>query len=650
MKDMKKILILFLAGMLTMSLQAKDLVVTSPDGHLKMTIRTSGGLTFLISRDGRKIVWSEGLSLDVDGRILPGEKDKVRKALRTRKDEVLHPVVAVKNSAVRNRYNGVVLQYKGGYDVEFRLFDDGAAYRFITRFPDSVTVKGETLRLLFPDSTQAFYPREESFFSHNERLYVHLEVADIQPGDLASLPALFEVPGGAEVLLTESDLRDYPGMWITGTGGNAIESTFPYYPVRTEQTRDRNVKPVERADYMARTAGSRSFPWRVLAIAPGAKDLLENEIVYRLASPSKIKDPSWIHPGLVAWDWWNALNVYGVDFVSGVNTATYKYFIDFASQHDIPYIILDEGWYKLGDLLDVNPDVDLPELLRYAKEKNVGIILWVVWKTLDDQLTEALDKFAAWGVKGIKVDFMQRDDQWMVNYYRRVAEEAAKRHLLVDFHGAYKPSGLRREYPNVISREGVKGLENNKWCDCITSQHNVTLPFTRMVPGPMDYTPGAMVNAHKKNFFVSWGRPMSMTTRVQQMAMYVVYESPLQMLADNPSNYLRNPECLEFMAHVPTTWDETHALAGKVGEYVAVARRKGDKWYVGAMNGEQPRDLTLDLSFLPEGTWQVTLFEDGVNAPKYAQDYRKKMITLSGRSLEIHMDTGGGWVGVFEKK
>ncbi len=647
---MKKILLTFIAVMTAVLLQAKDLTVTSPDGHLRMVIHTGGKLSFVVTRDGKKIVSSPGLSLSLADRTLPLEKDRIKKTLRTKKDEVLHPVVAVKNSAVRNRYNGLVLQYRGGYDVEFRLFDDGAAYRFVTRFPDSVIVKKETVRFDFPDSTWSFFPREESFFSHNERLYVHLAVADIQQGDLGSLPALFEVPGGTKVLVTESDLRDYPGMWLTGTGGNGIEGTFAYYPLKTKQMRDRDVKPVERADYMARTAGSRSFPWRVLAIAPQAKDLLENEIVYRLASPNRIKDPSWIKPGLVAWDWWNALNIYGVDFKSGVNTKTYKYYIDFASAWHIPYIIMDEGWYKLGNLLDINPDIDLPELFRYAREKKVGIILWVVWKTLDDQMEEALDKFAEWGVKGIKVDFMQRDDQWMVNYYSRVAEEAAKRHLLVDFHGAYKPSGLRREYPNVISREGVKGLENCKWSDLITPRHNVTLPFIRMVPGPMDYTPGAMVNAHRKNYFISWDRPMSMTTRVQQMAMYVVYESPLQMLADNPSNYLKNKECLQFMAQMPTTWDETRALAGEVGEYVAVARRKGDKWYVGAMNGEKPRDLTLDLSFLPQGTWQVTLFEDGVNSGRYAQDYRKKVITLAGRSLGIHMDTGGGWVAVFEKK
>ncbi len=642
--------LLLVTGLFLSALQAKERELLSPDGQMKLIIRTEGTLSFTLERDGREVVTVPALSLQVGERLLPLLNDRVRKVIKKADDEVLHPVVPVKNSAVRNRYHGLLFQYKGGYEVEFRLFDDGVAYRFITHFPDTVTVWEETARFLFPEGTMAWYPREEDFFSHNEREYVHLAVPEIGKGDLASLPALFSVPGGPYVLLCESDLRDYPGMWIQGTGSGAVEAVFPRYPVKTEQIRDRNVKPVERAGYLARTAGRRSYPWRVLAVAPQAAGLLENEIVYRLASPLRLKDTEWIHPGLVAWDWWNALNVYGVDFHSGVNTATYKYFIDFASDHGIPYIILDEGWYRLGDLLDINPEVDLPELLRYAREKNVGIILWVVWKTLDDQLQQALDSFAAWGVKGIKVDFMQRDDQWMVNYYRRVAEEAAKRHLLVDFHGAYKPAGLRREYPNVLTREGVKGLENNKWCDCITPRHNVTLPFIRMVPGPMDYTPGAMVNAHRKNFHVSWDRPMSMTTRVQQLAMYVVYESPLQMLADNPSNYLREPECLELMAAMPTTWDETHALAGEVGEYVAVARRKGNQWYVGAMNNETPRDLVLDLSFLPEGTWKVTVFEDGINADRYAQDYRKRTFQLKERTLKIHMAEGGGWVGVFEKE
>ncbi len=648
---MKKTLILLFALMMPFPwAMARDRVVLSPDGHMKLVIHTAGTLSFTLLRDDSLVVQVPALSLQVGEQLIPQLNDRLRKVVKTSRDEILHPVVPVKNRAVRNRYHGVVLQYRSGYAVEFRLFDDGVGYRFITHFPDTVEVREETVRFLFPAGTMAWYPREEGFFSHNERLYDHLPVTKIGRGELASLPALFAVPQGTYVVVCESDLRDYPGMWLQGTGEEAVEAVFPRYPLKTEQTRDRNVKPVVRADYLARTAGSRTFPWRVLAVAPHAADLLENEIVYRLASPNKLDDASWIKPGLVAWDWWNALNVYGVDFKSGVNTETYKYFVDFASGHHIPYIILDEGWYKLGNLLDINPDVDLQELLRYAKQKDVGIILWVVWKTLDDQLQEALDSFAVWGVKGIKVDFMQRDDQWMVDYYRKVAREAAKRHLLVDFHGAYKPSGLRREYPNVLTREGVKGLENNKWCDCITPQHNVTLPFIRMVPGPMDYTPGAMVNAHKKNFHVSWDRPMSMTTRVQQLAMYVVYESPLQMLADNPSNYLREPECLGFLSSVPTTWDETHALAGEVGEYVAVARRKGEKWYVGVMNGEKPRDLDLDLSLLPEGKWKVTVYEDGINADRYAQDYRKRTLTFTGGELKVHLAEGGGWVGVFEKE
>ncbi len=235
----------------------------------------------------------------------------------------------------------------------------------------------------------------------------------------------------------------------------------------------------ERAPYLAKTAGKRVFPWRVLMIAAKDGDLIESPMIYRLAKPST-GDFSWVRPGKVAWDWWNDLNLRGVDFRAGVNTATYKYFIDFAAANGIEYVILDEGWYKLGDLLSVVPDIDMDAILAHARAKNVGIILWVVWKTLDDQFGPAMEQFTKWGIKGLKVDFMQRDDQWMVNYYYKVAAEAAKRHLLVDFHGAYKPTGLYRTFPNVLTSEGVKGLEHSKWSRDVTPEHDVTLPFTRM--------------------------------------------------------------------------------------------------------------------------------------------------------------------------
>ncbi|UCG88420.1 MAG: glycoside hydrolase family 97 catalytic domain-containing protein, partial [Gemmatimonadota bacterium] len=361
-------------------------------------------------------------------------------------------------------------------------------------------------------------------------------------------------------------------------------------------------------------------------------------------------DPSWIRPGKVAWDWWNALNLQGVDFAAGVNTATYRYFIDFAADHGIEYVILDEGWSVPGDLSSINPEVDLEALLAHARERGVGLILWVVWKSLEDRFDESLDLFAEWGVAGIKVDFMQRDDQPMVDYYWRVAQAAAERQLLVDFHGAYKPTGLRRAYPNVITREGVRGLEWSKWSEHPTPEHNVTLPFIRMLAGPMDYTPGAMLNAQESQFHAVFDRPMSMGTRVHQMAMYVVFESPLQMLSDSPSNYLRELECLRFMVDVPTVWDETRALSAQVGDWVAVARRRGEQWYVGAMTDWTEREIELDLSFLGDGTWSAVIFEDGVNAARSATDYRRLERQVSaGQSMTIHLAPGGGWVARFER-
>ena len=353
-----------------------------------------------------------------------------------------------------------------------------------------------------------------------------------------------------------------------------------------------------------------------------------------------------LKPGKVAWDWWNWNNIYGVDFRAGINTETYKYYIDFASKYGIEYVILDEGWYKLGNLLNVVPEINVEELVTHGKAKNVGIILWVIWKTLDDQLEEALDQFVKWGVKGIKVDFMQRDDQWMVNYYYKIAREAAKRHLVVDFHGAYKPTGLIRTYPNVLTSEGVRGLENSKWSkDDPSPGHNVTIPFIRMLAGPMDYTPGAMINATTEQFQPIFNRPMSQGTRCHQLAMYVVYESPLQMLCDSPSNYLRELECMEFLSRVPTVWDDTRVLDAKIGEYILLARKSGNDWYVGAMTNWTARELEVDFSFLDAGNYNIEIYQDGINADRNAMDYKKVVRTVAkNEKLNIHLAPGGGWI------
>jgi len=565
-------------------------------------------------------------------------------------DERITPVVPEKFSLIRDHCEELSLDFADGWGIDVRAYDDGVAYRFRSSIGDSAIVAAEEFTATFSDSPTVWFPTEESFLTHSERVYWQIPLNEIPPDSMAHLPVLVAFDVGPKVAVTEVDLRDYPGMYMTGSNMNTLAGIWPAYPIAEEQTNDRTVEVSERAEFLARTAGNRTYPWRVITIAETDGDLIESTMVFRLAPPLEIDDPSWIRPGKVAWDWWNALNLQGVDFKTGVNTATYKFFIDFAANHGIEYVILDEGWSAPEDLSVINPEVDMDALLNHARERGVGIILWVVWKSLEDRFEESLDRFAEWGVVGIKVDFMQRDDQPMVDYYWRVAEAAAERHLLVDFHGAYKPTGLRRAYPNVITREGVRGLEWVKWSEHPTPEHNVTLPFIRMFAGPMDYTPGAMLNAQENQFHAVFDRPMSLGTRVHQMAMYVVYESPLQMLADSPTNYLRELECLNFIVGVPTVWDETRALTAHVGDWVAVARRSGDEWYVGAMTDWTEREIELDLSFLGGGIWNATIFKDGVNAHRSATDYRREQRRVTaGDTISAGLAPGGGWVARFER-
>ena len=616
----------------------------SPDGRIEIRIRTAGQIRYDIVLKGQALLENCTLSLDVEHKKL-GAQPKVIDAKERSSDQVVEPVVRQKFAKIRDRYNELRLNMEGGYAVVFRAYNEGAAYRFETSMPqERLKIYGEESTFNFPRDFEVYYPQEDSFFSHNERQYLPQHLSEITPAFLATLPAVVDVGDGAKVAIAESDVDDYPGLWLKGTSGNGLAATFPPYPLKESLTRDRDYKVVESADYIAVTAGTRTFPWRVIGIADRDGDLLTNQIVYLLEKPSQVQDTSWIKPGKVAWDWWNANNVYGVDFKSGVNTETYKYYIDFAAKYRIPYIILDEGWYKLGNLLEVVPEINMDELTAYAKQKNVGIILWVVWKTLDDQLIPALDQFEKWGVKGIKVDFMQRSDQILIDYYSRVCREAAKRKMLVDFHGDQKPATMTRTWPNLISTEGVRGMEWSKWSADSEPKHNVTLPFTRMFLGPMDYTPGAMRNATKATFAPIFGQPMALGTRCHQLAMYVVFESPLQMLSDSPSNYMREPEIMEFLAPVPTEWDETKVLDARIADYVVVARRNGQDWYVGAMTDWTPRTLDVDFSFLPDGNFTMEAYQDGVNADRYASDYKKVTMQVTKTTkLKIELAPGGGW-------
>jgi alpha-glucosidase len=616
----------------------------SPDGRIQVQVRVSGRIYYSVSVRGKPLLSDSTLSMRRDQQTL-GLNTKVKSAKTLSVNREIKVPLPRKSARVREAFNELRLEMNDDYAILFRAYDDGVAYRIETSLPQSeIKIYNEEARFKFAGHYNVYYPREESFFSHNEREFPPVPMNTINPTVIASLPAIVDADG-TKIVIAESDIEDYPGLWLRGNNDDTLQAIFPPYPLKEELTRDRDLRVTQAADYIAVTKGTRTFPWRILGIAENDRDLITNQLVYLLAKPSQVPDTSWIKPGKVAWDWWNANNIYGVDFKSGINTQTYKYYIDFASKYGIEYIILDEGWYKLGNVLDVAPEMNIEELVAYGRQKHVGIILWVVWKTLEDQLEPALNQFEKWGVKGIKVDFMQRDDQKLINFYHKICRETAKRHMLVDFHGALRPATMTRTWPNLISTEGVKGLEWNKWSEDVTPEHDLELPFTRMFLGPMDYTPGAMINAAKGAFAHIFTRPMSQGTRCHQLAMYVVFESPLQMLADSPSNYLREPEIMQFLGPVPTTWDETKALDGKISDYVIVARRKGSDWYVGAMTDWTAREFEIDFSFLPEGNFQMEVYQDGPNANRYGSDYQRIQREINRLTkLKIKLAEGGGWV------
>jgi alpha-glucosidase len=641
---MKRIIALALLSLLTICYSfGKEYKVSSPDGKTSLTVTAGTEIKWSAVREGKEIVGASRIAMTLaDGKVL-GENESVRKTSLLTLNDVIIPVVANKKSKITDNCNILIITFKSGFSLQFRAYNDGVAYRFETSMKDDITVKNEVSDLVFPAGTHSWYPLEASFMSHNERTFIYSSLDTLTNKHLASLPALFQT-NGTDVLITESDIDDYPGMWIVGSGSGKITGTWSKYPDTEKLVRDRDLLITGTKDYIAKTKGSRTFPWRVFVIAPNDIKLLESDLVYKLAQPNKIADTKWIKPGHVAWDWWNANNIYGVDFRAGINNETYKYYIDFASKNGIEYIILDEGWYKLGNVLEEVPGINVAELCRYAESKHVGVILWVIWKSFWDKIDEAVAQYEKWGVKGVKVDFMQRDDQKVVNFYLESARKTAEHHLLIDFHGAYKPDGLGRTWPNALTREGVKGMENNKWSRDITPDHDATIPYTRMIAGPMDFTPGAMLNMDKNNFFPNFTRPESQGTRAHQVALYVIYESPLQMLSDSPSAYMKEQETTDFIVKIPVVWDDIVGLDGKVGDYVLLARKSGDQWFVGAITDWIKRDLDLDLSFLPAGKYSMDIFQDGVNADRFAGDYKRlKSEVKSGDKVKIHLAPGGGW-------
>lgn len=629
----------------------------SPNNKLKADISISDSIRWKLSENGNEVIKSGVAALVVEKYGVIGLDEKVRSIKKHAVNDIIYPTIPIRSKSVANNYNDVIIQLKSGSAIDFRLFNNGIAYSWITNFKDSINVTNEIVDIEFPSNKRVFWgsDNENKYLqSHYEQIFKETYLDSVTEKQDACLPLYIGDQNNPKVLISESNLLDYSNLFFLGTNSSKIHGVFPKVIGKESLYGDRGTKILENHNYIARTIGTRSFPWRVFMVADQDKDLLENNLVFQLASPNVLKETDWIKPGLVAWDWWNDNNIYGVNFKSGINNDTYKYYIDFAAKYKLPYLVLDEGWSKsTWDITHNASNIDVEELVRYGKSKNVDIILWTLWQPMDKDMETVLDTYEKWGVKGVKVDFMARADQYMVNFYERLASTAAKHHLIVDLHGAYKPVGLNRKYPNILSYEGVKGLENYKWTDEEANPpHDVTIPFTRMVVGPMDYTPGAMRNVIKKNYKANVEMPMSEGTRAHQVAMYAVYESPLQMLADNPSNYLKDSSCTAYMASFPTTWDTTVAIDGDIKEFVLVARKNGNNWYIGGLNNWNKRELVFKLDFLDKNAnYKVRVFKDGVNADKFAEDYTLETAHWKQNdAVHITMQPGGGWSAILTKE
>jgi alpha-glucosidase len=632
----------------------KTYEVKSPDGNITVTIAVGDKLQWSARHKDRQIISPSAISMQLDNAVL-GDHAVIISAVTRKINSIIIPV-NYKKTSITDQCNELTLLCKGDFGVIFRVYNDAVAYRFFMKKKGMVIIKNEEANFNFSDDYKSFIPiqwdyRDGKIFNSSfEALYHEIKLSQFPKDSLAFLPLLIDEVF-AKVVVLEADLEDYPGMYLDLNGsGKGLKAIYAPYPTEAHVFGP-NYIPTKREDFIARTNGTRSFPWRAVVISEQDKDLLNQDIVQKLAAPSRLQDISWIKTGLVSWDWWNARNISGVDFKAGMNTPTYKYFIDFAAENKIPYIIIDGGWSLQSDLMKVIPDLNLPDIIHYGTDKGVGVILWSTWHNIVQQIDSVFPFYARMGVKGWKIDYIDRDDQVAVKSLYDIAKKAAEYKFLVDYHGAYKPTGLQRTYPNVIGNEGVKGLENYKWANEDQPRYTTTIPFIRMMAGPMDYTPGAMRNSIDANYRIVPNNPMSKGTRCNQIAMYVIFEAPLQMLSDNPTIYMKEKECTDFITKMPTTYDETVALDGKIGEYVALARRKGDSWFVGAMSNWTARDLTLDFSFLPEGNYKAEIFKDGINADRDATDYKREIVSISNNTkLVIKLYPGGGWAARIYKE
>ena len=627
---------------------AKVIKLQSPDTKNEVEVNTTDQISYSVKRNGVIILSPSLLSMKVGSKLWGGENHPSKITTKSF-NEKTDFVVPRKFKSIQDCYNQLLLEYKD-YSIEFRAYNDGVAYRFIGNSTKISTIGEEKVQYNFDQNYLTYTLLTNKLQNWYEENYTIKPFSKLPKDSFSIAPVMVDLKK-YKVLLAESNLYNYAGMYLQPRN-NGFYGVFANYP-KVEKFFDgtNKIYATEREDYIVETSLNRSFPWRVTGIFDQEQDILTSELIYLLSDKPDLKsDYSWIKPGKVLWDWWNNRNIYGVDFQSGINTATFFYMIDFAQKNGIEYLLLDEGWSAQDDLLTLNPDVDIPKICKYANGKNVGIMLWAKWINVDKQLEPSFDLMKSWGVKGVKIDFMDRNDTKMVNFFERVAKKANECKFLIDFHGSYPNDGMLRKYPFLITREGVVGLEYNKWSNKATPGHDVIIPYLRMWVGPMDYTPGAMLNAQADSYYPNQYEPMSKGTRCHQLAMYVIYESPLQMLSDSPTKYSHNQECFEFLKRVPVVWDETIALQGEIGNYIVMARKKDGVWYLGALNNEKPRDIEIDLSFLDSGRWNTKVYQDGINAERNGKDYSFKSQTISrDEKIRVHLATGGGFVAVLTK-
>lgn len=650
---MKKFVVINLLFVLVASIQfvhAKDFTLSSPNGGMTVKVEVGERILWSVYHNGQCVLAPSAIDLEIQSH--KPVFSKLKSVMQKRGNTHLSPLF-YKKKEIKNKYDELLLSFSSNWKLQMRAYDEGVAYRIIAGNID-VIVNNEVAEFNFDKNYDCLVPYvcdlrdKDPYCSAFEALYDEVKISGFKKDSLSLLPMMIKTDGNKKIVICETGLRNYPGMYLTGNAQReyGFKADFAKYPLEFQVAgfNKLNEMPVKRADYMAKLSPRQELPWRLLIVSEKDEDLLNSDLVYELGGKCEIEDTSWIKPGMAAWEWWNNWNIKGVDFKAGCNTDTYKYYIDFASKAGLEYIVADEGWSKNAkDMSELNPDFDLKELLSYAKTKNVGIILWASYLGISKNLDYYLEYYASLGVKGFKIDFFDRDDQLMVNTCYEIAEKAARNKLIVDLHGMYKPSGLNVCYPNVLSFEGVRGMENCKWHQYDMPQYDVTMPFLRMMAGPADYTPGAMSNAAKGVFRPIEQQPMSMGTRVHQLASYIVFESPLQMLSDTPIAYQENEECTRFIVSIPTVFDEIVPLKSEIGEYIAVARKRGDEWFVGALTNWTGRSLDIDFSFLPPGEYLAEIFVDGVNADRDATDYKRMKMNVSSQSqVEFNLASGGG--------